>query len=97
MYRKFRFSKGNTIATTGRKAFNPAPPPTEVTAALVLDSEELDEMSLPEISRLFPYSEAMKMMFLEMSTDYETEKEAFRAYFKAVKSIKVNINYGRNI
>lgn len=52
------------------------------TAGLILDARKLQDMSIGDISRLFPYSEAMRMQRLETSPSYETWEEAFNHEFK---------------
>lgn len=51
------------------------------TAGLVIESEKLAEMSIAEISRLFPYSEAMKMGKLHISPKYNSWEHAFEHEF----------------
>ena len=53
-------------------SYNADLPSSFVTAALILDSDKLDKMSVSEISQLFPYSESMKMMFLEISAKFDS-------------------------
>lgn len=52
------------------------------TAGLVLETEKLAQMSIPEISRFFPYSEAIKMQRIQLSHEYETYEEAFLHSFE---------------
>ncbi len=51
------------------------------TAGLVVKSDWLKDKSTSEISRLFPYSEAMKMTRLCVSQGFETWDEAFNHSF----------------
>jgi hypothetical protein len=65
----------------------------EATAAIILDSEVIDRMTVGEISRLFPYSESNKMVFLEISPEYDSFEDAFNADFLAVTSTRVNPDF----
>ena len=49
----------------------------ERTAGLVLPNEKLATMSIGDISRLYPYSEAGKMARIHQSPVFETWDEAF--------------------
>lgn len=51
------------------------------TAGLVLETEKLKDMTISDISRCFPYSEALKMERLETSPQYETWEQAFNHEF----------------
>lgn len=48
-----------------------------VTAGLVIESAKLDSMTMGDISKLFPLSEAPKMTTLQVSPEYVTYGEAF--------------------
>jgi|TARA_R110001583_G_scaffold24917_5_gene90595 hypothetical protein len=96
MYQRIRFSKESSIQKAGMSSYNADLPSSFVTAALILDSDKLDKMSVSEISQLFPYSESMKMMFLEISAKFDSFDDAFNADFAAKKSIRVNIDYSNN-
>tara|TARA_R100001443_G_scaffold47547_1_gene60144 strand:- start:915 stop:1193 length:279 start_codon:yes stop_codon:yes gene_type:complete len=92
MYQKVRFTKESSIKKAGINSYNAEMPESFVTAALILDSDKLDKMSVSEISQLFPYSESMKMIFLEISAKFDTFEDACNADFSATRSIRVNIN-----
>lgn len=47
------------------------------TASLILSKEQQENMTITELSRLFPMSEASKMERLERGEFYETFEEAF--------------------
>lgn len=47
------------------------------TAGLVIEIKKLDKMTMSEISRLFPYSEAPKMFKLRCSPYFDSWNEAF--------------------
>ena len=68
MYRKIRFYS---------KVYGP-------TAGLVVDATKLKAMTIQEISRLFPYTETMKMISFEQSEDYQTFELAFHHTFPAI-------------
>ena len=56
--------------------------PEHCTAGLVLDSDKLRGMSISDVSRLFPMSEARKMRgVLQVSRKYSTWNEAFQHQF----------------
>ncbi len=74
-------------------SYNAEMPESFVTAALILDSDKLNDMTVSEISQLFPYSEAMKMVFLEISAKFDSFDAALNADFAAKKSIRVNIDH----
>jgi len=95
MYQRIRFSKESSIQKSGINSYNAEMPESFVTAALILDSDKLDSMSVTEISKLFPYYESMKMMFLEISAKFDSFDDAFNADFAAKKSIRVNIDYSK--
>ena len=95
MYQRIRFSKESSIQKAGINSYNAEMPSSFVTAALILDSDKLDSMSVTEISKLFPYSESMKMMFLEISAKFDSFNDAFNADFTAKKSIRVNIYHSK--
>ena len=95
MYQRIRFSKESSIQKAGINSYHAEMPESSVTAALILDSDKLDKMSVSEISQLFPYSESMKMMFLEISAKFDSFDEAFNADFAAKKSIRVNIDHSK--
>ena len=54
---------------------------TGVTAGLVFKSESLAKLSLGELSRRYPYSEAMKMAKVQTSPKFGTWAEAFSYQF----------------
>ena len=91
MFQKVRFSKESSIQKAGINSYNAQLPESSVTAALILDSEKLDRMSVTDVSKLFPYSESMKMIFLEISGKFDSFDDAFNADFSATRSIRVNI------
>ena len=64
MKRKVRFTRESSIKKAGKFAYNATLLDYQTTAALILDSEVIDTMTVTEISRLFPYSESTKMVFL---------------------------------
>lgn len=47
------------------------------TAGVILSSRFIERNTVSEISRLFPYSESMKMETFEVSPAYETADAAF--------------------
>lgn len=47
------------------------------TASLILSDKQQENMTITEISRLFPMSEAMKMERLERGPYFDTFEEAF--------------------
>jgi hypothetical protein len=51
------------------------------TAGLVIEDSKWSDMSVSDISRLFPYGEAGKMQRLETSSAYESWEEAFNHDF----------------
>lgn len=51
------------------------------TAGLVLELDKFEDMSVEELSRLFPYSESLKMQRLIRSKSYPTWEEAFQHNF----------------
>lgn len=51
------------------------------TAGLVIEAEKLAGMSITDVSRLFPYSEAMKMGKLHVSPKYGSWEHAFEHQF----------------
>lgn len=59
------------------------------TAGLVLDFDRYDSMTIPEFSRLFPYSESMKMKTLEKSPVFNAWDEAFDYDFETAKDTTV--------
>ena len=95
MYQRIRFSKESSIQKAGMSSYHAEMPESFVTAALILDSDKLDSMSVSEISQLFPYSESMKMIFLEISAKFDSFDDAFNAGFAAKKSIRVNIDHSK--
>jgi len=54
------------------------------TAGLVFDKVQLDRLSIPELSRRCPRSEATKMHRLEISPAYGTFEEAFLHQFEVI-------------
>ena len=52
-----------------------------VTAGLVFRSDSLANLSISELSRRFPYSEAMKMAKVQVSPQFVTWAEAFSYQF----------------
>ena len=93
MKRKVRFTRESSIKKAGKSAYNAMLLSYEATAAIILDSEVIDRMTVSEISRLFPYSESTKMVFLEISPEYDSFEDAFNADFVAVKSTRVNPDF----
>ena len=91
MFQKVRFSKESSIQKSGINSYHAQLPESSVTAALILDSDKLDGMSVTDVSKLFPYSECMKMIFLEISAKFDSFDDAFNADFSATRSIRVNI------
>ena len=92
MYQKVRFSKESSIQKAGINSYHAQLPESSVTAALILDSDKLDGMSVTDVSKLFPHSECMKMIFLEISAKYDSFDDALNADFVAKRSNRVNIN-----
>ena len=90
MYQKVRFSRESSIQKAGINSYHAQLPESSVTAALILDSDKLDGMSVTDVSKLFPHSECMKMIFLEISAKYDSFDDAFHADFAAKRSIRVN-------
>tara|TARA_R100001594_G_scaffold144856_1_gene194419 strand:- start:466 stop:753 length:288 start_codon:yes stop_codon:yes gene_type:complete len=95
MYQKVRFTKESSIKKAGINSYNAQLPESAVTAALILDSDKLDGVSVTDVSQLFPYSESMKMIFLEISAKYDSFDDAFNADFVAKRVIRVNIDYSK--
>jgi len=93
MKRKVRFARESSIKKSGKSTYNAILLNSQTTAALILDSEAVDRMTVTEISRLFPYSESTKMVFLEISPEYDSFDDAFYADFVAVKSTRVNPDF----
>ena len=62
----------------------------EKTGALIIDSDALAKMSIGAISRLFPHSEAPKMVWFERTAQYPDFNAAFEAGFQTVRSVRVN-------
>ena len=91
LFKKVRFSKESSIRKTGKYAHNAILPEAAVTAALIVKADKLNKMSVSEISEMFPYSEAMKMKFLEVSAEYPSFEDAIESDFKAKRSIQVNL------
>jgi len=52
------------------------------TAGLVLESQKFYALSLTAFSRMFPYSEAVKMERTQVSPEYGTWDEAFAHSFE---------------
>jgi hypothetical protein len=50
---------------------------TEKTAGLIVPSEKLAAMSVSDVSRLFPYSEATKMNLFHQSPEFDSWEAAF--------------------
>lgn len=57
-------------------------PVNGATAGLIVETNKLANMSIPDISRLFPYSEANKMQRIQCSPEYGTFEAAFLHEFK---------------
>ena len=93
MKRKVRFARESSIKKSGKSAYNAILLDSQTTAAIILDSDKIDGMTVTEISRLFPYSESTKMVFLEISPEYDSFEDAFHADFVAVKSTRVNPDF----
>ena len=91
MFNKVRFSKDTSIQTAGMSYYHATLPDCFVTAALIVDSDKLNKMTVSEISQMFPYSESAKMKYLEISANFETWEDAFNADFQAKRSNQVNI------
>ena len=71
MFTKIRFSNHATSTD-----------PECCTAGLVIDSDKLKGMSITDVSRLYPMSEARKMRgVLQVSKDFDTWNEAFHYQF----------------
>ncbi len=51
------------------------------TAGLVIESDRFERMSITDLSRFFPYSEAQFMARLEVSPEYPTWEDAFNHSF----------------
>ena len=93
MKRKVRFARESSIKKSGKSTYNAMLLSYEATAAIILDSEVIDRMTVTEISRLFPYSECTKMVYLEISPEYDSFDAAFYADFVAAKSTRVNPDF----
>ena len=91
MFNKVRFSKDTSIQKAGIHHYHATLPDSFVTAALIVDSDKLNKMTISEISQMFPYSESTKMKYLEISANFETWEDAFNADFQAKRSNQVNI------
>ena len=52
------------------------------TAGLIFEASRVKAMSLGDISRAWPYSEALKMERVERSPEYDSWGEAFNHDFK---------------
>jgi len=57
----------------------------QATAGLVMEEADFNQKNVSEISKLFPYSESLKMQFLQVSKPYETWDEAFNHNFSSGK------------
>jgi hypothetical protein len=57
------------------------------TAGLVMALDDYNHKSIEDISRLFPYSEAMKMQTLQRSKAYATWEDAFNHNFDWAKEV----------
>jgi hypothetical protein len=53
------------------------------TAGLIVEKTKLYGMSISDVSRLFPISEATKMIKLQQSKPYQTWEDAFAHSFDA--------------
>lgn len=53
----------------------------EHTAGLVIAESKFRKMTIEQISRLFPMSEAMRMRTLQVSPEYPTKEDAFEHEF----------------
>ena len=93
MKRKVRFARESSMRKAGISAYHDILPDSQTTAALILDSEKIDGMTVTEISRLFPHSESTKMVYLEISPEYDSFEDAFYADFVAVKSTRINPDF----
>ena len=93
MKRKVRFARESSMRKAGISAYDAILPDSQTTAALILDSEKIDGMTVTEISRLFPYSECTKMVYLEISPEYDSFEDAFYADFVAAQSTRVNPDF----
>ena len=91
MFNKVRFSKDTSIKKAGIYSYHETLPDSFVTAALIVDSDKLNKMTVSEISQMFPYSESAKMKYLEISANFETWENAVNADFQAKRSNQVNI------
>ena len=54
------------------------------TAGLIFESSKLENMSLSDVSRFFPYSEAGKMAKVQYSPEFNTWIEAFEYSFPEI-------------
>ena len=54
------------------------------TAGLIFESYKLENMSLSDISRFFPYSESGKMAKIQYSPEFNTWLEAFEYSFPEI-------------
>lgn len=52
------------------------------TAGLIIEVDKLRGMTIGDVSRLFPYSEAMKMERVRISPVYDTWESAFNHQFE---------------
>ena len=58
--------------------------PAGATAGLILDTDKYKSMSIDQMSRLYPYTEANKMHRFEVSPVYATWEQAFEHEFDSV-------------
>ena len=57
------------------------------TAGLVIESDKFERLSITDLSRFFPYSEARFMRELEVSREFNSWREAFDFDFDSLDAI----------
>ena len=71
-FQKVRFARSNNPESAD-----------DCTAGLILESSKLESMTVSDVSRLFPYSEAAKMRVIQVSPRYPDWEAAFNHQFTA--------------
>jgi hypothetical protein len=54
------------------------------TSGLILDEDKLNKMTISEISKLFPYSESMKMEKIQLSPSFPDWEQCFKHDFNII-------------
>ena len=57
------------------------------TAGIVIESDKFSNLSITELSRFFPYSESRFMRELEVSSEFNSWREAFDFDFDSLDAI----------